>query len=56
MLREAYKVQNINNKISKKGLIRMYKNLLAEKKIEYGGCAHRRLIKFMNESNWWDKI
>tara|TARA_R100000808_G_C2142809_1_gene150570 strand:- start:1730 stop:1879 length:150 start_codon:yes stop_codon:yes gene_type:complete len=49
MLREAYKVQNINNKISKKGLIRMYKNLLAEKKIEYGGCAHRRLIKMMYE-------
>lgn len=55
-MREAYKIQNVNHHISKVGLIRMYKNLLAEKKIKVDGCAHRRLIKLMNEENWWNKI
>ena len=56
MIREAYKMQNVDNKISKKGLIRLYKSLLANKKIEYGGCAHRRLMKIMDGFNWWNKI
>ena len=38
MLREAYKVQNINNKISKKGLIRMYRQLLKNNKIQEDGA------------------
>ena len=49
MIREAYKVQNVNKHISKIGLIRLYKRLLADKRIKEGGCAHRRLIKMMNE-------
>lgn len=56
MLREAYKIQIVNNNISNVGLIRMYKSLLADKRIEKGGCAHRRLMQLINDSNWWNKI
>ena len=56
MTREAYKVQNVNNKISKGGLIRLYRRLLAEKRIQYGGCAHRRLMQITNNKNWWNKL
>tara|TARA_R100000781_G_scaffold57421_1_gene37086 strand:+ start:2792 stop:2959 length:168 start_codon:yes stop_codon:yes gene_type:complete len=55
-MREAYKMQNINQHISKVGLIRMYKSLLSKKKISTDGPAHRRLKRLMNEENWWDKI
>ena len=55
-MREAYKIQNVNQYISKIGLIRVYKDLLAKKKIKPNGPAHRRLIKMMNEENWWDKL
>ena len=55
-MREAYKIQNVNQYISKVGLIRMYKNLLANDKIRKNGPAHRRLMKFMNEEDWWDKV
>ena len=55
-MREAYKIQNVNKHISKVGLIRMYKNLLSNDKISINGPAHRRLMKFMNEEDWWDKI
>jgi len=56
IVREAYKVQNVNHHISKVGLIRMYKNLLSKKKISADGPAHRRLKRLMDEENWWDKI
>jgi len=49
MITESYKVHNFNKNISKIGLIRLYKRLLADKRIKEGGCAHRRLIKMMNE-------
>tara|TARA_R100000656_G_C3953081_1_gene128782 strand:- start:157 stop:324 length:168 start_codon:yes stop_codon:yes gene_type:complete len=55
-MREAYKVQNVNQHISKVGLIRMYKDLLAKKKISVDGPAHRRLKRLMNEEDWWDKL
>ena len=45
-LREAYKIQNVNNSISTMGLIRMYKNLLNSDKIKQNGSklgAYRRL-------------
>jgi len=55
-MREAYKIQNVNNSISKVGLIRVYKDLLSKKKIKIDGPAHRRLQRLMNEENWWDKL
>ena len=45
-MREAYKIQNVNNSISTMGLIRMYKNLLNSDKIKQNGSrlgAYRRL-------------
>jgi hypothetical protein len=56
IMREAYKIQNVNNSISKVGLIRVYKDLLSKKKIKIDGPAHRRLQRLMNEENWWDKL
>ena len=55
-MREAYKIQNTNEHISKVGLIRMYKSLVADKKIKNNGSAHRRLKQLMNQENWWNKI
>ena len=43
MIREAHKIQNTNNHISKIGLIRMYKRLLNSNKIKYNGAANKRL-------------
>ena len=41
---------NVNNNISVTGLIRMYQNLLANKKIAYDGAAHERLKSFNGQS------
>jgi hypothetical protein len=41
---------NVNNHISVTGLIRMYQNLLANKKIAYDGAAHKRLKSFNGQS------
>tara|TARA_Y100001970_G_C14019380_1_gene742682 strand:- start:602 stop:763 length:162 start_codon:yes stop_codon:yes gene_type:complete len=53
MLREAYKVQNINNKISKAGLIRMYRGLLKKNKIKEDGAKlgayNNRLKKLLRD-------
>ena len=60
MLNPIYQVHSersgVNNHISKTGLRRLYQNLLARKKIEIDGPAHRRLKKLMNEEEWWDKL
>ena len=57
MIREAHKIQNTNNHISKTGLIRLYQHLLSKNRIQNNGSAHRRLRRLMsNKINWWDKI
>lgn len=47
---------NVNNYISKIGLIRLYKKLLADNKININGPAHKRLKKLINEEDWNYKI
>jgi len=39
---------NVNNHISKIGLIRLYQSLLSQNKIKQDGPAHRRLIEITN--------
>ncbi len=49
-MREAYKVQNVSNNITRSGLIRMYRNLLNENKITKDGAklgAYNRLKKLL---------
>ena len=48
-MREAYKIQNVNQHISTIGLIRMYQRLLSEKKIKENGAAHRRLNRILKD-------
>ena len=49
IMREAYKIQNVNQHISTIGLIRMYQRLLSEKKIKENGAAHRRLNRILKD-------
>ena len=39
---------NVNNRISKIGLIRLYQSLLSKNKIKKDGPAYRRLIEITN--------
>ena len=48
MLREAYKIQNTNNHISTMGLIRMYKRLLNNNKINKNHTHHGAVLGAYN--------